>query len=92
MPGLLPAARLRGRAVPLLERLLACLLIMTKHIAACRKCGSTTFFVHESYTWLGTLDEYGLGCTNPDTQIDEINCERCGESYTDADFAAVNFD
>ena len=64
---------------------------MPDHLSACRKCGATSFFVHESYTWFARLYDGGLGCSNPDTQIDEINCEDCGESYTSADFAGIDF-
>ena len=64
---------------------------MADHITACRKCGSTSFVVRESYTWFARLYDGAFDCSSPHTQIDEINCEGCGEGYATADFAGIDF-
>ena len=61
------------------------------HISACRFCGSTNFFVHETSTRFGELDEFGLSCTDADTEIEDITCTRCGDENAASDFARIDF-
>ncbi|MBX3534569.1 MAG: hypothetical protein KF826_09475 [Xanthobacteraceae bacterium] len=61
---------------------------------ACRKCGSKSFFVIESYTYKAELDEDSpstLDCFKGDGGIDSITCAECGEDHTCDDFTEINF-
>jgi ribosomal protein L40E len=65
---------------------------MANFITKCRKCGSTTFFLHESELWSASVDDDGrLACTNPDNAIDAIDCAQCGAEHTPDDFADIDF-
>jgi hypothetical protein len=58
----------------------------------CKKCGSTRFFVHESYLWTATLYEDGsLAAFNPDCGIDVVACQTCATEYVESDFASIDF-
>ena len=62
------------------------------HITKCSRCGSTEFFVHESYVWNATVDDDGLlGCTNADSTIDTITCVECPAEYGADDFVSLDF-
>ena len=63
-------------------------------ITACRKCGSKSFIVIESYAYKAELDEdmpSTLDCFKGDGGIDIIECPDCGEQYTCDDFTEINF-
>jgi hypothetical protein len=66
---------------------------MPKHITACRKCGSTTFFVHEGYVWDAETDEdtAALVAYRPSSEIEAIACQECAEEYSPAEFISINF-
>ena len=62
-------------------------------ITACRKCGSKSFFVIESYAYKAELDEdepSTLDCFKGDGGIDNITCAECGEDHTCDDFTEIN--
>ena len=55
---------------------------MSTPLTACRKCGSTTFYVHESYTLAGEIDPDTPGVImvsgHSDGGVDDVVCAECG--------------
>jgi hypothetical protein len=66
---------------------------MENHITACRKCGSTTFFVHEPYVWLSEIDDESgvLVAYRPSSEIETVACEECSEEYDPQEFREITF-
>ena len=66
---------------------------MPDHIRACRKCGCTTFFVHEWYVWCAEIyeDTGALVAHRPSSEIETVACEECAEEYDPQLFAEITF-
>ena len=61
---------------------------------ACRKCGSTRFFVLESMAYCGDVHLYSDGtpflhCYDGDGGIDSITCRQCGAKHTPETFTEI---
>ena len=54
---------------------------MSTPLTACRKCGSTTFDVHESYWLTGAIDADAPGVImvsgDADGGVDHVKCANC---------------
>lgn len=65
---------------------------MTNTIKSC-SCGSTKFFVMESYAYKMELIEGGLfNTSHADGGLDTISCEKCSKEYSEDDFNEINWD
>jgi DNA-directed RNA polymerase subunit RPC12/RpoP len=64
---------------------------MAKHITACPKCGSTTFYVHEWYVCDGETYDGGLHAHRPSSEIETVACTNCGAEYDASQFEEINF-
>ncbi len=66
---------------------------MADYLTACRACGCTTFFVHESTVWLGDIDadSAALFAHRPSCEIEAVACENCGEEYDASEFNGISF-
>jgi hypothetical protein len=65
---------------------------MTKHIRAC-SCGCKDFTVKELSVYDASIEDDGLLFVddNPDNQITEIRCYKCGMPYSPTDFKDIQF-
>jgi hypothetical protein len=64
---------------------------MTDTIAACPKCGSTTFFVHEWYVWDGEVYAGSLLAHRPMSEIETVTCTNCATEYEPSQFEQIDF-
>ena len=56
------------------------------------ECGSTEFYIRESYAYKGKIDDDGnLDCGKADGGVDEICCTKCNKQFSEEDFSQINF-
>lgn len=65
----------------------------TTLIKACPNCGKNTFYLTETISYKGAINEKGeLDLFKTiDNTINEIVCADCGETFTEDDFISINF-